>query len=482
MEIPEKMARTGRLAISALRAPVQRMDPRDAEYLFGERPGHRNHLVSVEFFDTAESGDIPVDVQTVTEWMTARLHIADFFTHRVQREVLGLDYPYWVPAPVDLSRHVAVHEADGPGWAPMQRLLSAILSGPVDLSRPPWELHVVRGLHGVHGMPGSMTAVCLKVHHCAADGLAMRALSKRLYSVVPERDSEPAICPRIPLVRAVAALRAVAGVPGALVRFRRGLAFTGRARSEAEAAERAGELPAPAASQPAALNGAASGRTVVDFTTLPLARVDTVRRAVPGATVNDVLLATVGGALRRLTLGGEDYAQVPLVAKVPRSVRGIEGWGAANMLVLMQIPLRNEVDDPLDRLAAIAAAARAEKARSGSRAVRAAAARIETSPAWLLKASAAGARFTPAGRAGNTIVSNIALDAPGRVFLGARGCGALPNQPAGDGDLLRHYLCFGDTDVLTLNICADPAAVPDVAAYSAALSDAFGELYAAGRG
>ena len=55
-------------------------------------------------------------------------------------------------------------------------MLGRVLSAPLDLDLPPWELHVVTGVRGAHDLPDEAVIVCLKVHHSAGDGLALPAL------------------------------------------------------------------------------------------------------------------------------------------------------------------------------------------------------------------------------------------------------------------------------------------------------------------
>ena len=81
-------------------------------------------------------------------WITERFGYWPLFTSRLQRVPLDLDYPYWVPADFDVGDHVHVHRAPVARWAPVRELLGRSLGEPMDLSRPPWELHVMTGVHG----------------------------------------------------------------------------------------------------------------------------------------------------------------------------------------------------------------------------------------------------------------------------------------------------------------------------------------------
>ncbi|QDQ98323.1 wax ester/triacylglycerol synthase domain-containing protein [Tomitella fengzijianii] len=455
-----------------------RLQPRDAEFHFHERPGHRSHLVAAHMFDATGVPEAQLTLEQAYEWMSRRLSFAPFFTRRIRREFWDLDYPYWVPADVDLADHVFVHEVDGPGWAPVAGYLEQVVAEPVDLTRPPWELHVVTGVSGVHDVPGELVIVLLKIHHSAGDGLAVRELTARMYAEVgkpeasPPRDSAPIA----PIMAARAAFSLSWRVGSAV----RAIRATREALAQVEEAEAAGEIDRVVLDPPTRLNGPAVGGVAIDFMTFGLDDVAAIRAASPGATVNDVLLATVAGGLREYLGADGAPTRAPLSAMVPRSVRGVEQWSSSNQIVLLAISLHFDVDDPMKRLALIAESSRRAKERSDFRAARIVATRKETTPSLLMKLTAgvnrAASAFADKPRSSHTMVSNIALDSEGLHFCGAPHAAVLPNQPPINGDLLRHFLCRGRSSQLTVNVCADTAAVPDLDRYLTLLRQSFSGL------
>lgn len=154
-----------------------------------------------------------------------------------------------------------------------RRTFEAYASGwmatPLDLSRPPWDLHVVTGL------PGGEFAVLLKLHHSLADGAGAVGVGSALLDQAPPtgtRNPDPAA--------------ASAPVAGDLLRQGR------------EAVERAGTMlravrrpPAPAL-----VSGRSAGRRLA-FVRLDAADVRQIRRQ-HGGTTNDVALTVIAGGLR----------------------------------------------------------------------------------------------------------------------------------------------------------------------------------------
>src|SRR3546814_16118419 len=89
-----------------------------------------------------------------------------------------------------------------------------------------------------------------------------------------------------------------------------------------------------------------------DGTTVALADVAEIRRKVPGATVNDVVIATVGGALRKYLAKHKELPKESLVAVAPINLRGKEkgagpgGKGAStpgNQVSAMSVPVRTDI-------------------------------------------------------------------------------------------------------------------------------------------
>lgn len=455
----------------------KRLLPRDAEFQFTEHSGHLSHLVAVHLFDVTDHPEAELDYAQATAWMAERLSAAPFFTHRIQREVLNLDYPYWVSADVDLAEHLFVHEVQEPGWEPVSRYLSRVVGAPVDLTRPPWEMHLVTGVSGLDDMPGRLVAAVLKIHHSAGDGLAVQALTEKIYSSTwtPAKQPPEAAPPR----RIGMALRTAVGLPSQVMRLIRGVRTTSSAVDDIAEAEGSGILTADQQLPSTPLNGLAGDEIVIGFVSFPLNDIQAIKKAVPGATVNDVLLATVSEALQaHLQEIGEKAT--PLAAKVPRSLRTVEQWSSANQLALLSVRLHNEVLEPLDRLTSIAASSRQAKERSEHFAVRAQRSRIETAPALLLWLTSKLKRVVPQPenptRTNHSMVSNIPLRLDGLDLCGAPCVGVLANQPPVDRDLVRHFMCRGKDGLLTVNVCASVAVMPNLPRYLTLLRDAFANL------
>lgn len=95
---------------------------------------------------------------------------------------------------------------------------------------------------------------------------------------------------------------------------------------------------------------------------LKLARIRSVKDAVPGSTINDVVLAMCAGALRSYLDEQHALPETPLVAMVPVSLRGEHEQDAGgNMVGTILCNLATDVVDPMKRLETISGSMRDNK-------------------------------------------------------------------------------------------------------------------------
>lgn len=465
--------------LNPLTVGVTQLNPRDADFIYNEGDGHLGHLIGVYFFETSQHPEAEFSQEQAIEWITARLGHNRMFTQRIQRTPLGLEHPHWAPAAnFDIRNHVRVTDITEPGWAPLQKPLSKLLTSRMDLTRPPWELHFFNGIEGLDDLPGRLTAVVLKSHHSGADGIAIRMLGETIFSDTL-RPAE--FGPAVPFLRARLLFKAVLGLPNQILRFAKHVPRNRAAVRSADEARLAGEWSESFLDRPPTrFNGKVSGSGTLEQITLSGAEVRQIKDSVLGATINDVLLAVVGGALTRyLTEKGEKPVG-SLVAMVPRSMRKEEEWESANQLVTLAIDMHTALEDPLERMALIAESARSEKTRTSHLAVRRVNAAVETAPAPLLRMMAYARGKNPHDmnrpRYVHTMVSNIPLSVEGLTLNGAPGAAVLATQPPVDGDGLRHFLVAASGGGLTLNVIADTATMPDLGHYLGLLRASFEEL------
>lgn len=283
---------------------------------------------------------------------------------RFRQRVVGADVPLGTPAwsddeAFDLAYHVQEVELPPPGGeAALQALVSALMSRPLSFERPLWQFHLVSDYQGGSALIG-------RIHHCIGDGLAliyvMLAMSEGgpqppepaeagaaeadggwdgVVGTMAAAASQAATLP-------VALLRQVAGLVSSPERV---LRLTGQAAAGLGAL---GKLLLMDPDPPTVLKGPlVTVKRAVWSRPLPLVEVKRIGR-VTGATINDVLIAAVSGALRRyLTARGRaPAADLSIRAVVPVNLRPLEeAHLLGNQFGLVFLPLPVGLDDPLDRV------------------------------------------------------------------------------------------------------------------------------------
>jgi WS/DGAT/MGAT family acyltransferase len=351
---------------------MERLSGMDAAFLALETATMHLHVGAVMVFDpsTGEAGDdVPsLHFDRLRAVVAERIHLVPPLRRRVVRVPFGINHPMWVEDPAfELDHHLHRASLPAPGGPTELAGFVAELAGrPLDPDSPLWEMHLVEGLESGH------VAVVPKVHHALFDGASGVEVVASFLDVGPVPPTVPApsrpwrpepIPTEAELVgsavsslvrqpeRAAGALRRTVGAV-------RDLAERNRRLREEDEVE---PPPAPFRAPRTSLNGAISPHRRFAFTQVPLEEIRTVRH-VFGGTVNDVVLAAVAGALRRLLAERGERLDDPLVAMVPMSVRTESDRGAlGNKVSAMLVSLATSVADPVQRFTTIAAGTRLAK-------------------------------------------------------------------------------------------------------------------------
>ena len=466
-------------------AAYERLSVLDRSFLVFERPGLPMHLGGVAIFEGGSlvREDGCVSLAALRAHVRARLHLAPRYRQRLAF-VPVLGRPVWVDAAdFDLRRHVRRARLPAPGdGEALRQVAGRLFSNPIDRDHPLWELWAIDGLGG------GRFALVVKTHHAMADGISAFGLFAALLSPTPEVTSErplrwrprPAPGPMALLCEEVAReLKAPADLGRRLAqRLARPaqlpLDFASDVRAVADLV-RAGLTP-PAETP---LNQPVGPERDFDWLALDLAEARRVKERL-GGTLNDVVLATVAGALRRfLGAGGPDSRRSDCRVVVPVSVRSQAAAGRADNRVsawLTSLPIAEP--DPVRRLQQVQAMTerlkRNETARGAALLMRVA----EGVPAGLVDL---GVRLTARLHPYNLIVTNIpGPDAP--LYLrGSRLRAAYPQVP-----LFEHQglgiAVFSVDGRLCFGFHADPGVLPDLAPLVEATRAAFTELCQASAG
>ncbi|GIK88427.1 MAG: wax ester/triacylglycerol synthase family O-acyltransferase [Burkholderiales bacterium] len=315
----------------------------------------------------------PVDYARLRRVIAERFLV---FRRFRQRAVESLSVAYWEADPhFDLDRHVVRVALPGrAGRRELQSLVSRLIAAPLDARHPMWQFHLVERCDG-----GS--ALIARMHHCYADGIA---LVRVMLSMTDAKADGPPAMPFAPRPRGRAsdeasmvsalmqpfsgAMKAAMAVAGTLVE--RGAGIWQDPSKAVELANQGSALTGEVAKlalmgqdSPTRFKGAPGvGKRVAWADPVPLAEVKAIGKAL-SASVNDVLLSCVAGALRGyLVAHGDPVDGVTIRALVPVNLRPIEkAYKLGNQFGLVFLDLPIGIENPVERLYAVRANMRALK-------------------------------------------------------------------------------------------------------------------------
>ena len=355
---------------------MDQLSPQDAQFLYMETEDNHIQVTAVAVFDPST---VPrrktVRFKEILAHIENRLHMSPVFRRRLSRVPLELDYPYWVDDEnFDLEYHVQHVRLPNPGdWRQFCILLSRFHARPLDQARPLWEMLVIEGLDGVEGLPKGSYAIATKLHHAAVDGASVMNFYRALVDV--DNKGTPAVpldsvnakqSPRPGLINmglraAWNTVRSPIGITDAVMRSAPAIY---RWAQHALSSEHVAKHVVP----DTRFNCNTSPHTMFGATVCELDVVKAIRKAVPGSTINDVILAVCAGALRRYLQHHEELPEESLVAWVPINARRGTSGGEdiGNHLTSMTTRIFTDIEDPLERLERIHGATSDSKAaRSG---------------------------------------------------------------------------------------------------------------------
>jgi len=345
----------------------ERMSSIDTAWLRMDTPSNLMMIVGVHLFDT------PLDEKRFKGTIENKLLRYRRFRSRVVRDLTGA---WWEIDPAfELDAHFEHLELPGNAdKVELQALVAELASQPLDPTRPLWQMHLVENYHGVSG---ERQALIVRIHHCIADGIALIGVLLSMAEAdargTPVRD-HPVTAESGPVEGATRWEALLRPATAAVVR-----AIDWSASAAGGVARRAADaLQVPERAADAARLALRFARDAVDITfmksdsktrfkgkpgiaksvawtePLPLDEVKCISRAL-GCSINDVLLASVAGALRAyLVEHGDAVDGFELRAMVPVNLRPAgNAHQLGNRFGLVPLLLPVGIENPLLRLAEV---------------------------------------------------------------------------------------------------------------------------------
>jgi diacylglycerol O-acyltransferase len=417
---------------------IERTSPTDLMQLASDLPGSPMQVAAILVLDTASLLDLPA----VRDAIGQRIRAVPRLRQRLIRTPFGAGRPIWVDDPgFDIRRHVTAATCPAPGdEAALLAVAADTLTRRLPANRPLWSATLITSL------ADGNTALIVILHHVLADGIGGLAVLARLVdgaTPAPAATDFPRPSPGHGALYVDACrtrLRAFAYLPTGARRLRSAIA----------------ELTTGGAAGPprSSLNQPTGPRRGLGVARADLASVQQAATA-HGATVNDVVLTAVTGALRAVLLHRQENVD-RFVISVPTSARREATAGhLGNQVGVMTVPV-TVVGDPRQRLAAIAHTTRGRKpaAPAASTALLGPAFRVLAGLGvfgWLVDRQ----------RLVTTMVTNLRGPGVRLSFLAAPITDVIPVTPI-TGNVTVAFAVMSYAGTLIVTVIADPQHCPDL--------------------
>ena len=279
-----------------------------------------------------------LDYDDVCETLENRLCAFDRFRQRVVMPISGYGIASWELDPFfDIRSHFLQVSLPGAGDKPaLQRMVSDLMSMPLDRTKPLWTCHLIENYK-------TGCALFFRLHHCIADGMAL------VHVILSTTDKQPGI-PLYADKRNKKKHTSTSSMPGGqLLTNMSGVIDKTRKIGKKLVAETSKVLSKPSYLKKLIKKTADlsvdTAKVLSRLTTMPfdpktclkgplgirkrvawsnhisLEKVKTISK-VFDATINDILIAAVTGALRRyLVMRGDRVKEIELRAAIPVNIR-----------------------------------------------------------------------------------------------------------------------------------------------------------------
>ena len=352
---------------------MQHLSGMDASFLHLETPETPMHVGGMHTLELPKgyAGDFYEDFR---QHISERLHLSPVFTRKLALMPFELSNPVWVEDDeIDIDYHIRRIALPKPGThEQLEKYVARLHSSLLDRSRPMWEFFVIEGLEG------GRVALYTKVHHAGIDGQAGVALATAIMdpTPVPAPVRPPRQSRRGNGYQLGMAELASAAVSNALQQYvklvktfpdmARALQSVVMPQPGADGKRNWGSMKDMKLLGPKTpFNVAITNQRAYASRSIPLAETKLIAKRV-GVSLNDVVLGTCGGALRRYLSESNELPKKSLTAAVPVSLREQGNTDANNQVSMTVMTLATDVADPIERLKAINESSVAAKSMMGS--------------------------------------------------------------------------------------------------------------------
>lgn len=467
---------------------MQQLSGQDASFLYFETPKAPMHIGSFLVYNPETAPGSFVRFKDILAHVESRLHLSRVFRQRLVHVPFNLDHPYWIDDDdFDLEFHVRHIALPKPGdWRQLCIQAARLHARPLDLTRPLWEMYVIEGLDNVEGTPPGSFAVLTKTHHAIIDGASGAEILGYLHDMEADPPNKPVAQPwkgeREPAAMELIVRTHFNNITQP-ARFFETVARSMPGMMKLGAGLTTQKIKPTGVVPRTRFNGKITGHRVNDGRSFAIQDVKAIKNALPGATINDAVLALIGGALRRYLDAKGELPKDSMIAMAPVSVRSTDQGGTAgNQVSGMLVALGTHIADPMERLAHVHREALNSKAMTAAIGARTMTDYSQFIPSSL--AALAARLYTEMGLSDYTtpIMNCVVTNVPGPqrplYFAGAEAVKMVGLGPIYDGMALIHVV-FSYCGEIAVSFTSCREILPDPGFYAECIQASYEDMKSA---
>ena len=474
---------------------MEQLNIQDAGFIYQDTEQTPMHICGLGIFDQSTSKNKRMDLAGIVDYIQQRIHQAPILQQKLLHPPMELERPFWVADPdFKLEDHVFQLKLDAPGnKKQLTQIVAELAATRMDLDKPLWEIYLVEGLNDFPGVSKGSFAMITKIHHCCVDGGSGNNLFAALVDLSPdavppkaevqEEVEKPKLPGKYEMLTQAYARNTISAA-------QQTIAFNKRLPSLAKAAvdlyrgrrESGAKLSVPLTR----FNRTPDKERAFGFTQFSLKDAKAIKNAVPGTTINDVMVCIVSGGMRKFLDAKGELPEQSLGAMMPKNMRQGDEHNeqSGNKVGGLFASIHSNIEAPLERLTAInvsttQAKAFAEEMDTGA---------IFPNLMGGFLYPKVGKAFTKMAqkhrlmeRVGPVVLNTVITNVMGPPFdlyhAGAKQLSFMGLPPLTDGGAISHAI-YSLNDIVSLGVVSCPSMIDDGEFYIQCCEEAFAELKA----
>ncbi len=476
---------------------MQQLNIQDAGFVYQETENTPMHISGIAIFDQSTTNRKRMSKQQVLNYIDSRAHLAPILKHKLLESPFEMERPYWIEDPeFQIENHVFQCKLPTPGnKQQLSKRLSEIITTPLDMTKPLWEIHIIEGLNDYEGVGKNSFVMITKIHHSCVDGGSGNNLYAAIVDLAPDAEPFPdkdeahvsleGSQERIPgryemlataygnntvsaIQQTVAVTKRLPGLAKIATQLYRGKIDTGS------------KLSVPITR----FNKTPEKERSIGFVDFDLQSIKDIKNKVPGVTINDIVVCIISGTLRRFLQHHGELPNTSLGAMLPKNIRSKNDHGKknGNMVGGLFATIHTDIEDPKQRLLAISA--NTKKAKKFAENADTASIVPNMMGGFLYpKTGKALAKFMQRNRIMervgpvivNTVITNVAGPRFNLYHAGAKQHLFCALAPLTDGIGISHA-AYSHKNRLSISVISCPSMIDDAEFYIQCCQESFDEL------